>query len=350
LNASLHYRVFTLLVMIFSRTMLRNLLSYMLGSDKKLKYLSIYVITSVIIILTLPLLFWPDQKGSKPPLAIRYNMQGNTSFPWKDDPQCSHFAIRFAEKDSLPLRALVSHPGSGNTLVRTLVESLTGVFTGYDMPYNPVDSSGLWRYGFLGETTDFRDGSTILQKSHHVRDPFFNVQQFQGRGIVIIRNPFDAIMSTSNYVSEGEKKLGLPVSINYEFYQSEYFEANAFIQISVWYELVKDWLDYGEEVDVIFFEELIENPMEVIVDLLNKLGIHIEEERKKCFIKHLGELKEFAHRTTHHKIYPYTTFHNTVFRALIDDISQRLQKRIGRPLPLEKYNNYKINDYKVNFV
>ena len=40
--------------------------------------------------------------------------------------------------------------------------------------------------------------------------------------------------------------------------------------------------------DVIFFEELIENPMEVIVDLLNKLGIHIEEERKKCFIKHLG--------------------------------------------------------------
>ncbi len=41
------------------------------------------------------------------------------------------------------------------------------------------------------------------------------------------------------------------------------------------------------QVDVIFFEELIENPMEVIVDLLNKLGIHIEEERKKCFIKHL---------------------------------------------------------------
>ena len=40
--------------------------------------------------------------------------------------------------------------------------------------------------------------------------------------------------------------------------------------------------------DVIFFEELIENPMEVIVDLLNKLVIHIEEERKKCFIKHLG--------------------------------------------------------------
>ena len=41
------------------------------------------------------------------------------------------------------------------------------------------------------------------------------------------------------------------------------------------------------QVDVIFFEELVENPAEIIEDLLFKLRIPIDPLRKKCFLKHL---------------------------------------------------------------
>ena len=37
---------------------------------------------------------------------------------WSSDPECSQYKTRFLVRGSLPTRALVSYPGSGNTWTR----------------------------------------------------------------------------------------------------------------------------------------------------------------------------------------------------------------------------------------
>ena len=46
-----------------------------------------------------------------------------------DDKICFNLSTKFALSGSLPLLALASYPGSGNTWVRYMVEVTTGVFT-----------------------------------------------------------------------------------------------------------------------------------------------------------------------------------------------------------------------------
>lgn len=53
-----------------------------------------------------------------------------TYIPWGNSVECSRFGVHFVEKKSLPMVALVSFPGSGNTWVRYLMETSSGVFTG----------------------------------------------------------------------------------------------------------------------------------------------------------------------------------------------------------------------------
>ena len=88
--------------------------------------------------------------------------------------------------------ALASYPGSGNTWVRYLIESVTGVMTSDER--DSVED---------GVVT----GAEILIKSHHRRFYFYlrpetkdslnwrlnDISFFNGEGILIIRNPFDSI-------------------------------------------------------------------------------------------------------------------------------------------------------------
>merc|ERR1719431_872046 len=80
---------------------------------------------------------------------------------WPNTTQCSDYRTRFARVSSLPVRALVSYPGSGNTWVRYLVEGATGIYTG-----SIFNDKSILRAGHAGEGRDYKDGSTILQKTH----------------------------------------------------------------------------------------------------------------------------------------------------------------------------------------
>ena len=56
--------------------------------------------------------------------------------------------------------------------------------------------------GFWGEIRDWRDGTTLVQKTHdasraHVQD------DFGGRAILVVRNPYAAILSTHNFLYAG---------------------------------------------------------------------------------------------------------------------------------------------------
>ena len=55
--------------------------------------------------------------------------------------------------------------------------------------------------GYWGEIRDWRDGTTIVQKTHDA-DPDL-VKEFGGRAILILRNPYDAILSKFHYLYGG---------------------------------------------------------------------------------------------------------------------------------------------------
>ena len=102
-------------------------------------------------------------------------------------------------------RALVSYPGSGNSWLRYLLDGCTGVFTGSIFKDRSLSAAGL-----LGEDREPNDGSTIVQKTHHdtvsvdlrTRQKFAKLTElmFGYRGILLIRNPYDAIRSHWNFL------------------------------------------------------------------------------------------------------------------------------------------------------
>ena len=81
--------------------------------------------------------------------------------PWRDDEFCKKFNISYLQPKSGDICPLASFPGSGSTWVRYLIEGATGVFTG--SVYKDLE---LQMMGFWGEIRDWRDGTTIVQKTH----------------------------------------------------------------------------------------------------------------------------------------------------------------------------------------
>lgn len=103
---------------------------------------------------------------------------------------------RFLPNQSRNAVALASFPGSGNTWLRTLIESTIGLCTGSHY----CDMS--LRYGgFSGE--NIQSGTVIMVKTHGLPTWTGDIQAKEDypifhSAVVIIRNPFDAFVSEWN--------------------------------------------------------------------------------------------------------------------------------------------------------
>lgn len=102
---------------------------------------------------------------------------------------------RFLKKG--PITALVSFHGSGNTWVRYLLEQATGIFSG-SIYCDPV-----LKKIFPGESV--ASGNVVVVKTHHsdTRELPKDVQlemdkKKYDRAIVLVRDPFDALVSEAN--------------------------------------------------------------------------------------------------------------------------------------------------------
>lgn len=108
--------------------------------------------------------------------------------------QCKERA--FLDQKS-PIVALVSFPGSGNTWLRYLLEQATGVYTG------SLYCDHSLKAVFPGEYVV--SGSVVVVKTHHgdTRELPEDVQaatekKFFDRAVVLVRDPFDALVSEAN--------------------------------------------------------------------------------------------------------------------------------------------------------
>lgn len=107
---------------------------------------------------------------------------------------CSERRFRNQE---LPLVALVSFHGSGNTWLRYMLEQATGIFSG------SIYCDSILKSVFPGESV--ASGNVIVIKTHHSdcmelpKDiQLATKQQKYDKAIVLVRNPFDALVSEAN--------------------------------------------------------------------------------------------------------------------------------------------------------
>ena len=190
-------------------------------------------------------------------MSLQWDNNGTDNYFWSSDPECSQYRTRFVVRHSLQTRALVSYPGSGNTWTRYLVEAATGVFTG-----SIFNDKSILRAGHHGEARDFQDGSTILQKSHHRAlyvshysryGPAWrrhHVAHFGGRGVLVIRNPYKAILSYWNF----KRTKSHTKTVAAESLHSGEFQEFVRVGAERWLELIQDWLEFSTDCHVIMYE------------------------------------------------------------------------------------------------
>ena len=182
---------------------------------------------------------------------------GTENYFWESDPECGKYRTRFVVSHSLPTRALISYPGSGNTWIRYLLEAATGVFTG-----SVFNDKSIFKAGHYGETADFMDGTTILQKTHHraVYTKFYHkldlswrknqIHIFGGRAVLVIRNPYEAILSYWNFKqTQSHTKTVAVRSLH-----SAEFRKFARVGALRWLEIIQDWLLYSTDLYVVLYE------------------------------------------------------------------------------------------------
>mmetsp|Transcript_7759 Transcript_7759/g.15398 ORF Transcript_7759/g.15398 Transcript_7759/m.15398 type:complete len:558 (+) Transcript_7759:85-1758(+) len=93
--------------------------------------------------------------------------------------------------------ALASYPRSGNSLMRSIVERITKIYTGSDCdPLRPLNKQ-LVQAGMMGE--GFVKDLVFAVKTHFP-ERLGRCGMTAGRAVLIVRNPFDAIVSYFNMV------------------------------------------------------------------------------------------------------------------------------------------------------
>ena len=216
-------------------------------------------ITEEYIEKSVPVATTSVKKIEKLPLIGAPSMDPNRTLNWLDlwsnDTFCNQFTVHLLEENLQP-RALVSFPGSGNTWLRMLLMGVTGLYVDTIYPGDEFFSSKgivhfkeqrirkiisihllFFFFNFLFLSLLSAGGSyelkkdcncSLLQKTHDLSlfSVIYNmaltnkssekrlnqeVEHFHGDGILVIRNPFKAILSYRNFAFGGNMAGLAPV-------------------------------------------------------------------------------------------------------------------------------------------
>jgi len=257
--------------------------------------------------------------------------------PWEKDEECSKYNIGHLVPKSRPTCALASYPGSGNTWLRYLIEGATGVFTGSRYKDLQIQMYGLW-----GEMRDWQDGTTIVQKTHDCH-PDHVKNDFGGRGILILRNPYDAVLSDHNFLFGGHMGAG-PAS-SFDRKDWEKFVA---IETSAWLSMALNWTmsSHPDKLLVLHYEE-VKNDLETQMrKTLQFLGVEIDPGRLSCLLKHRNGFFRRKSNEKPEKL-PFSASLRSEMDQLIENLNKVLSGRGYPQLPLELYKFYKKSDQDI---
>ena len=151
--------------------------------------------------------------------------------------------------------ALASYPRSGNSLVRRLLESITGIVTGSDTKPGRGMAELLRDSGLIGE------GETKKEKVWVVKTHFperLGWQRFKvQRAILLVRHPINAIKSYFHMQLTATHHLSLDPS---EFqHLAKVWNEHIEMETMIWKEFHKYWLTRDIPVIVVRYEDLLVN-------------------------------------------------------------------------------------------
>merc|ERR1712062_466171 len=265
-----------------------------------------------------------ELSGARRRLRISRSLASRT--PWQRDEECREFNISYLEPRTGDILPLASYPGSGSTWVRYLIEGATGVFTG--SVYKDLE---LQMMGFWGEIRDWRDGTTIVQKTHDGGAQYIR-EVFKGRGILILRNPYDAVLSKLNYLYGGHRGAS-----SIEQFEREDWEEFVKVEIADWVSLALSWSLTADQLHVVHYEQIREDPMKEVKKIINFLNIEEDPGRLKCLLKYQNG---FFKRKSKPKLseIPFSRSLRSAIDKIIRSVDLVLVKNGYSHLPTESYN------------
>ncbi|KAK7077210.1 WSC domain-containing protein 1 [Halocaridina rubra] len=259
------------------------------------------------------------------------NPSRKSKYSWQNDIDCNKFKVHFANNGALPIRALASYPGSGNTWTRRLLEDASGIFTG-----SIYSDQQLFVNGYYGELEPWTSGTTIAQKTHDCG--FTHVQAFNKSVILLLRNPYRAILSFHNYLFAGHTGFA-PMSN----YRRKDWSKFVHLQVKSWLEMAINWTTQSNprSLTVLHYEYLQENPVPYLEHTLRNLGIEPDPERMQCLQKaHSYKTFKRKEEFVPEKLEMFSTNDKDKIDRAIRYIDYLLRKRGQQSLPVHLYEFY----------
>ncbi|XP_076139371.1 sialate:O-sulfotransferase 2-like isoform X2 [Alosa pseudoharengus] len=183
------------------------------------------------------------------------------------DNRCTDRSFLFAQPKQL--MALASFPGSGNTWARHLIELATGFYTG-----SYYFDRSLYEKGFKGEKDNWKSGRTICIKTHEKGKQ--EIEAFDS-GILLIRNPYRTLMAEFNRKYGGH--IGFAPML---LWKGETWAKFVEVYADLWASHTLAWLNYSEQLYVVYYEELKRDMFIHLRGLVLFLGLPLSVDRLLC--------------------------------------------------------------------
>ncbi|XP_067948836.1 WSCD family member CG9164-like [Watersipora subatra] len=185
----------------------------------------------------------------------------------------------FLKPGALPITALASFQGSGNTWVRQLLAQSTGYKTG--------DIYKSYGDDFYPEFTSLSDDTVVAIKTHTFAEFMTESYSFK-RALVIVRHPLDALYSEFNRMFGGNKTVYAEAVhlINEDGSLSWKWDV-WMSHISSWVDFHKYWLKYFPgKVHVIYYNNLKRQTYSELTTAISFLDIQANMNRVNCTIEY----------------------------------------------------------------
>lgn len=157
---------------------------------------------------------------------------------------------------------MASYPRSGNTLLRTWLERVMGIYTGSDGTNGVALHQALMDIGLEGEGV--ADKRVQIVKTHYPErngSVLFPAQ----KTILLVRSPLDCIISLFHMDGTASHDCSI-LDSDFETFRlqwEEYFR----LEMSVWRDFQNSWMKQNVPCHIIRYEDLVERPAVVIPEL-----------------------------------------------------------------------------------
>ncbi|XP_076813108.1 sialate:O-sulfotransferase 1-like [Clavelina lepadiformis] len=216
---------------------------------------------------------------------------------------------------------LISFPGAGNTWMRYLIESATGVFTG-----SIYNDQFLAAKGFLGELDDISSGRNLVIKSHRAMSN-------SSKSIVLIRNPFHTIVAEFTRKSYNESHTWLGSAA---IFHSSKWNRKVGKMASKWLQKNLSYLTSSRPL-VVYYEDLKQDHVKQMRRVVDFIGFKVTnlEERLLCLqLENTGLFKRPPRKDDFN---PYSRDQTELINEYVARLKNYIKEKVTSAPPLPNY-------------